>query len=97
MTRLGLMSYSIFLIHQPTSWYFSELMRKKFHITGLPEFALLCTVGFAVLLVISYGFFRLFELPYLVAGHREMAPAKPAPAWPMAVANVEMAESRPVD
>jgi len=103
MTRLGLMSYSIFLIHQPTAWYFSEMLRKKFQITGLPEFVLLCTAGFAVLLAISYGFFRLFELPYLVAGHREMAFAEPAlsrteaAAWQIAAASVETADSRSVD
>ena len=78
MTRLGFISYSIYLIHQPTAWYFSEMLRKKFHVTGMPEFLLLCTVGFVLLVAISYGFFLLFELPYLAAGHRAVGSAESA-------------------
>jgi peptidoglycan/LPS O-acetylase OafA/YrhL len=90
MTRLGLISYSIYLIHQPTVWYFSEMLRKRMHVTGLPEFLVLCTAGFALLVAISNGFFVLFELPFLTAP-RVKTPESAAPShggvtWPMPAA-----------
>ncbi len=63
----GFISYSVFLIHQPTAWYISEFLRKWLHVGGTAHFALLCTIGLAVVCAISYGFFLLFEKPFLTS------------------------------
>ncbi len=65
MTWLGYVSYSLFLLHWPTGYYLSEFCKKALHVTGLTEFFLLLTVGFAVTLGISYLFFLLAEKPFL--------------------------------
>lgn len=65
LPELGRISYSFFLIHQPTSWYLMELFRKKWGFTGLSQLCLGYTVGTMVTLVISGLFFRAFEKPFL--------------------------------
>jgi len=65
LTGLGFISYSVFLIHQPTVWYLSEFLRKFLKVDGLAMLAALWTIGFAVVIAISYGFFLLFERPFL--------------------------------
>ncbi|MDQ2730491.1 MAG: acyltransferase [Armatimonadota bacterium] len=67
-TGLGFISYSIFLIHQPTAWYISELLKKKAHVGGIADFMLLCTVGLAIIVGVAYLFFSLFERPFLTSG-----------------------------
>lgn len=78
-TGLGFISYSVFLIHQPTAWYLSELFRKKLKVDGMTDFVLLLTVGFVIVLAISYVFFLLFEKPFLNTSRRARTsgPAKP--------------------
>lgn len=65
MTWLGYVSYSLFLLHWPTGYYLSEFFKKALHVSGLTEFLLLLTVGFAITLGISYLFFLLAEKPFL--------------------------------
>ncbi len=65
MTWLGYISYSLYLLHWPTGYYLSEFCKKVLHVTGLTEFFLLVTIGFAVTLGISYLFFLLAEKPFL--------------------------------
>lgn len=65
LPELGRISYSFFLIHQPTSWYLMELFRKKWGYTGLSQLCFGYTVGTIVTLVISGVFFRVFEKPFL--------------------------------
>jgi len=65
LPSLGRISYSFFLIHQPTAWYLMELFRKKWGVSGLPQLALGYTVGTVITLVISSAFYRVFEKPFL--------------------------------
>ncbi len=65
MVGLGFISYSFFLIHQPTAWFFSEMMKKKLGVGGETLFYALCSAGFLVVLGISYLFFVVFERPFL--------------------------------
>lgn len=62
---LGFISYSLFLIHQKTIYGFSELLKQVLHLGGNSRFALMMTLGFAIVLGISYLFFLLFERPFL--------------------------------
>ena len=63
--RLGLMSYSFFLIHQPTMQYLAQFLKKFVRLEGIPLFCILASGGLLLCLVISYWFFRLFEKPFL--------------------------------
>jgi peptidoglycan/LPS O-acetylase OafA/YrhL len=76
---LGFFSYSIFLIHQPTAWYLSEMFKKKLKIDGLVDFALLLSVGLVIVCAIAYVFFLLFEKPFLNSRQRVKSapPAEP--------------------
>ena len=65
IARFAFISYSVFLLHQTTAWYISELMRRLLHIPGEGRFYLLITVGFLLVLGISYVFFLIFERPFL--------------------------------
>lgn len=67
MAWLGFISYSIFLVHWPTVYYLSEILKKGAHLHGRGEFLVLCTLGFAIVVGVSYVFFLLFEKPFLNA------------------------------
>ena len=63
---LGFISYSVFLIHQPTAYYASMLLKRRLHmVDGVLLFVLLCTVIFAAILSLAYVFFLAFERPFL--------------------------------
>ena len=64
-TWLGGISYSLYLIHQPTAWYLSELFKKKLHVSGPVDLVLLVTVGLAVVIAVAYPFYLIFEKPAL--------------------------------
>ncbi len=61
----GRISYSFFLIHQPTAWYLMELLRKKLGVSGVPQVVLGLTLGGVFTLAVSYGFYLIFERPFL--------------------------------
>ncbi len=65
MVTLALFSYSLFLIHQPLAYYLSEMFKKVLHVGGEKRFLLLMSVGFLLIVGISYLFFLLFEKPFL--------------------------------
>ena len=65
MAYLGYISYSIYLLHQPTAWFVSEFLKKKLHLQGTSLFILLVTVGFALVVAVSQIFFRYCEYPFL--------------------------------
>ncbi len=65
ITFLGFISYSIFLIHQPLMWYFSQLLIKRSNISQLGQLLILCTIGFVITLAFSYIFFLVAERPFL--------------------------------
>ena len=78
MVWLGFVSYSVFLIHQPTIWYVSQFMHRR-GIGSIPHLVLLCTIGFGVVLFIGHVFFKFFEEPFMGAPrHKAPAPATPA-------------------
>lgn len=77
---IGYFSYSIFLIHQPTAWYMSEMFKKKLHVGGLGDFFLLATVGLVIVCGISYLFFLVFEKPFLNAKRRPKPALETDPA-----------------
>lgn len=62
---LGTISYSIFLIHQNTIFYVSELLKKVLHLAGPARFLALDTFGFAFIVGIAFLFFKLFEAPFM--------------------------------
>lgn len=65
---LGRISYSFFLIHQPTSWYVMEFFRKKLGFSGPQQVLLGYTAGLVISTVFSIVFFRIFEKPFLSVG-----------------------------
>ena len=73
---LGRISYSFFLIHQPTSWYAMEFFRKKMAFTGVPLTLLGYSVGLLVTVLCSSAFFLVFEKPFLAP---TKAPSSPVP------------------
>ena len=81
LPKFGRISYSFFLIHQPTSWYLMELFHKKFGVSGINQVLLGYTAGLLVTLLFSWSFFQLFERPFITDSQaKKQAPADPAPA-----------------
>ncbi len=76
---LGVISYSVFLIHQNTLFYLSELFKKVLHLEGPSRFALLMTLGLAFILGLALIFFRFFERPFLQPVHTRSIPEQPTP------------------
>lgn len=62
---MGTISYSFYLVHQCLAWYASEFMRRFCHLDGTPLFIGLLSVGLPVVIAVAYGFFLLFEKPFL--------------------------------
>ncbi len=66
MVRLGIMSYSLFLIHEPIAWYLSELLRRGAGVPdGIARVLLLWTLGLAVTVAVGWLFYRWVEVPCL--------------------------------
>jgi peptidoglycan/LPS O-acetylase OafA/YrhL len=63
--RLGLFSYSIYLLHSPILGTLHRYLVGPMGISALAEFALLLLIGVPLVLVISYGFHLVFEAPFL--------------------------------
>lgn len=72
VTSIGFISYSLFLIHQPTVYYLSQFLSKVLHIgDGVLLFCVLAPLGFAIVLPLGYAFFLLFERPVLLPEGRK--------------------------
>jgi peptidoglycan/LPS O-acetylase OafA/YrhL len=80
-TWLGGISYSIYLIHQPTAWYLSEFFKKKLHLSGPADMCLLATAGLAVVVGVAYPFYLMFEKPAL--SKPTLTEAEPVPVQPV--------------
>ncbi len=76
---LGRISYSFFLIHQPTSWYAMEYFRKKMAFSGAPLVLLGYTLGLLVTTLCSTIFYVIFERPFL-SHTKTTTPPLPAPS-----------------
>jgi peptidoglycan/LPS O-acetylase OafA/YrhL len=62
---LGKISYSFFLIHQPTAWYAMEFFRKKLGLSGANLVLLGYTAGLVVTALCASVFYHFFERPFL--------------------------------
>jgi len=82
-TWLGGISYSIYLIHQPTAWYLSEFFKKELHIRGYADICLLTTAGLAIVVTVGYAFYLVFEKPSLTKPAREKADSATPTAVPV--------------
>lgn len=81
LVAIGTFSYSFYLIHAPLLQILWQYVLVPLHLSLEAMLTCLLTIGFAVVGLVSYGFFRLFEAPFMrapsaVAG----AKSKPEPA-----------------
>lgn len=64
ISALGFRAYSMFLVHQPVAWYFSEMVTKLLGIEdGHAKLAIMWTLGFGVVLAVGQVFFVVIERP----------------------------------
>jgi peptidoglycan/LPS O-acetylase OafA/YrhL len=70
--RIGLFSYSIYLLHGPLVSLLDQHLVAPLHVGALARFGLLLAVGIPAILVVCYLFHRCFEAPFL---HRRDAGA----------------------
>jgi peptidoglycan/LPS O-acetylase OafA/YrhL len=77
LVRLGIFSYSIYLVHAPLV-HLAWLGLQPLGLSQDAVFALLTLVALPLIVVVSYGFHRLFERPFM------RVKSAPAPA-PLAV------------
>jgi peptidoglycan/LPS O-acetylase OafA/YrhL len=68
--RLGLFSYSIYLLHAPILGVLNKYLVRPMDIPALAKFGLLLLIGLPLVLVLSYAFHLVFEAPFL--RHRGM-------------------------
>ena len=83
---LGRISYSFFLIHQPTSWYAMEFFRKKLSFSGAPLVLLGYTAGFVITAICSTAFYHIFERPFLSSSNKTAPPIPVSNRQPQSVA-----------
>ena len=77
LAGLGFISYSVYLVHEPTAWYFSELLKKVIKLDGLPLMFTLWTVGLSLCIAIAYLFFLAVERPFLNTRKEKFASPSP--------------------
>jgi peptidoglycan/LPS O-acetylase OafA/YrhL len=63
--RLGLFSYSIYLLHGPVVGLLHEEVFGPMHLAPLVTFGLLLVVGVPAILAVCYAFHLIFEAPFL--------------------------------
>jgi peptidoglycan/LPS O-acetylase OafA/YrhL len=63
--RIGLFSYSIYLLHGPLVGILDQKVFGPMHLAPLITFGLLLAVGIPTILVLCYGFHLMFEAPFL--------------------------------
>jgi peptidoglycan/LPS O-acetylase OafA/YrhL len=81
MLRLGLFSYSIYLIHAPIIALLNKYVIGSLGISALAKFGLLLVVAVPLVLLLSYAFHLLFEAPFL--RHRGMRALREIPGMQM--------------
>lgn len=65
LASIGLFSYSLYLAHFTLQQILWEHFVRPFGMTRAAGFTLMATIGTAVILALSYGFFLMFERPFL--------------------------------
>jgi peptidoglycan/LPS O-acetylase OafA/YrhL len=63
--RLGLFSYSIYLLHGPILGVLDKHLLGSVGLPALAKFGLLLAIGVPIVLVLCYGFHLVFEAPFL--------------------------------
>ena len=63
---IGAFSYSLYLVHMPILSAFALLLR-HFHATRLVSYSVTLLIGVPFIIAFSYGFYLLFEKPFLGA------------------------------
>jgi peptidoglycan/LPS O-acetylase OafA/YrhL len=74
---LGLFSYSIYLMHGPILGLFERFILNPMNAAPLARFAVLLFVAIPVVLVVCYGFYLMFEAPFLA--HRDASAFRAMP------------------
>lgn len=74
---LGLFSYSIYLMHGPILGLFERFILNPMNAAPLARFAVLLFVAIPVVLVVCYGFYLMFEAPFLA--HRDVSAFRAMP------------------
>ena len=72
-------SYSLYLVHAPVLETMQRFVIHPLGATGLANFALLLVIALPVVLLAAYGFFRVFERPFL--DRRDLAALRTLPLW----------------
>ena len=67
LVAIGTFSYSFYLIHAPLLQLLWQYVLVPLHLSLETMMTSLLTVGFALVALVSYGFFRLFEAPFMRA------------------------------
>lgn len=81
LVAIGTFSYSFYLIHAPLLQLLWQYVLVPLHLSLEAMMASLLTLGFAIVGLVSYGFFRLFEAPFMRAPSAVTSPkSKPEPA-----------------
>ncbi|MEM9882380.1 MAG: acyltransferase [Planctomycetota bacterium] len=80
VSRLAVVSFTVYLIHQPTLWYFSEFCRKELALTGGPLLVAIFTGGLAATLVTATAFYFVAERPFYRRSKRYRMTREPSPA-----------------
>lgn len=62
--KLGLFSYSIYLVHCPVLRALNIPLRDN-HVAAVPSFAILVLVALPTAVLVSYAFHRIFERPFM--------------------------------
>ena len=61
----GLISYSVYLLHQNIGWYTAEFARRSLHLNGAARLAFMLMPGLPAIVALSYCFHWLFEKPFM--------------------------------
>jgi peptidoglycan/LPS O-acetylase OafA/YrhL len=76
---VGTFSYSLYLIHAPLLQIMWQYVLTPLGVSRNVQFSLLMTLGLALVLLVSYGFFLLFEAPFLRASRTKTQVVAPVP------------------
>jgi peptidoglycan/LPS O-acetylase OafA/YrhL len=76
---VGSFSYSLYLIHAPVLETLQRFVVEPLALPPFATFVALVTVVLPVVLAFCYGFYRLFEKPFL--DRRDMAALRTLPVW----------------
>jgi peptidoglycan/LPS O-acetylase OafA/YrhL len=75
LVTVGAFSYSFYLIHAPLLQLLWQYVAHPLGLDSPATFAVLMTLGLALVLAASYGFYRLLERPFLRRPRSTPAPA----------------------